>query len=72
MVKKSSSAPLPATTRATRLHGMKAICQYSNRSPATLLKWIRELDFPATKVGVEWVSDAAKIDAWYETRFTQE
>jgi hypothetical protein len=33
----------------TGLTGMKAICDYVNRSEATVLKWIRELRFPSSK-----------------------
>ena len=44
---------------------MKAICSYVNRSEVTLLKWIRELRFPSTKIGGGiWESDTELIDRW--------
>jgi len=47
------------------LSGMKAICGYVNRSEVTVLKWIRELRFPSTKIGGGiWESDTELIDRW--------
>jgi excisionase family DNA binding protein len=47
------------------LSGMKAICSYVNRSEVTVLKWIRELRFPSTKIGGGiWESDTELIDRW--------
>jgi len=46
------------------LSGMKAICQYVNRSESTVLHWIRDLDFPAHKIGGIWESDRNLIDEW--------
>jgi excisionase family DNA binding protein len=44
---------------------MKAICGYVNRSEVTVLKWIRELRFPSTKIGGGiWESDTELIDRW--------
>jgi hypothetical protein len=46
------------------LSGMKAICGYCNRSEATILCWIRQIDFPAAKITGSWESDTVKIDEW--------
>ncbi len=47
------------------LSGMKEITSYCRRSEATVLKWIRECDFPAEKIGgVGWESDTEVIDEW--------
>ena len=46
------------------LIGMKAICIYTNRSEATVLKLIRDLDFPAVKIGGIWESDTDAVDGW--------
>jgi hypothetical protein len=46
------------------LPGMKDICKHCNRSPATILAWIRDRDFPATKIGGSWESDTDLIDDW--------
>lgn len=48
----------------TALSGMKAISNYTNRSEATVLAWIREYDFPATKLGGSWESDTQLVDEW--------
>ena len=51
------------------LSGMKAICDYVNRSEATVLKWIRELRFPSSKIGGGiWESDTELIDRWRRQR----
>ena len=50
------------------LSGMKAICQYYGKSEPTILKLIREEDFPATKIGGEWSSDADLIDDWKKAK----
>lgn len=46
------------------LKDIGAICLYLNRSPATILKWIREYNLPAAKVGGNWVSVKTEIDIW--------
>lgn len=46
------------------LHDMKEICKYCKRSPATILAWIRQLGFPAEKIGGSWESDKNEIIAW--------
>jgi len=47
------------------LQGMAEICAYVNRSQATVLRWIRELGFPAVKIaGGTWESDKDLVDAW--------
>ena len=49
----------------TGLSGMKEIASYCKRSESTILKWIRELNFPAVKVrGGTWESDSTEIDVW--------
>lgn len=51
-------------TTPTALIGMKSICQYLERSEATLLKLIRDEGFPAIKIGGIWESDVVEITAW--------
>jgi len=51
--------------RNDRLEGMLAICQYVNRSESTVLIWIRDMDFPAAKVGGIWESSRKAIDKWW-------
>ena len=46
------------------LIGMKEICDYMNRSEATVLKLIRELDFPAKQVGGIYEADKNEIKKW--------
>ncbi len=47
------------------LSGMSAICGYCQRAEPTILKWIREEDFPAKKIGGGiWESDTGLIDDW--------
>lgn len=53
-----------ATDRATALTGMKEICQYMSRSEVTVLKLIRDQDFPAKKIGGIWESDKELVDEW--------
>lgn len=48
----------------TLLSGMKQICEYMNRSEATVLKLIRESGFPAVKIGGVWESDRVEIESW--------
>ncbi len=50
--------------KETKLTGMKEITRYANGSEATILGWIRDMDFPATKVGGIWESDKGLIDSW--------
>jgi predicted DNA-binding transcriptional regulator AlpA len=50
---------------------MKAIAHYCRRSAPTVLDWIARRDFPAAKIGAEWVSDSAKIDAWFELQLSR-
>jgi len=44
--------------------GMGFISDYVKRSDATVLKWIRELEFPAVKIGGIWESTTEAIDEW--------
>jgi len=46
------------------LSGMKDICNYVSMSEATILNWIRTMDFPAKKLGGIWMSDTELIDRW--------
>jgi predicted DNA-binding transcriptional regulator AlpA len=46
------------------LIGMKAICNYTQKSNRTILFLIEKQKFPATKIGGQWTSSAALIDAW--------
>ncbi len=46
------------------LTGMAEIAAYMRRSEATVLNWIRTLDFPARKIGGMWESDTALADQW--------
>jgi hypothetical protein len=46
------------------LDGMKEICQYVRRSEATVMKLIRQQDFPAKKIEGQWMSSKTKIDIW--------
>jgi len=48
----------------TALIGMKAICGHVLRSEATVLMMIRDMDFPATKIGGIWESDIDLIAQW--------
>ena len=49
----------------TQLSGMLAIRGYYNYSESTILKLIREMDFPAVKItGGIWESDTDLIDEW--------
>ena len=50
------------------LHGMKDICSHYPRSESTILKLIWTEDFPATKIGGNWVSSKTMIDAWIMTK----
>jgi predicted DNA-binding transcriptional regulator AlpA len=57
---------------STALHGMKAICEYTGKSENTVIKYIRDEGFPASKIGGAWESDAAAIDAWRQKRILGE
>jgi predicted DNA-binding transcriptional regulator AlpA len=46
------------------LQGMKEICGYMGKSESTIIRYIKERDFPASKIGGEWVSDVALIADW--------
>lgn len=49
------------------LLGMKSICRYVSLSEPTVLRLIRERDFPATKIAGTWVSDMDLILEWRRT-----
>lgn len=46
------------------LMGMAEICAKVNRSESTVLNWIRDMDFPAKKVGGIWEATEADITKW--------
>lgn len=54
------------------LSGMKAICEYFDRSAPTILKLIREEGFPAQKIRGEWESDTELVDKWRLGKITRE
>jgi hypothetical protein len=49
------------------LSGMKEICLYIKRSEVSVLRLIRDYDFPAKKVLGIWESHTALIDQWRVT-----
>ena len=53
-----------------KLDGMKSICDYEKRSEATMLKLIREEDYPAKKIGGIWQSDTGVIEKWRKERIS--
>lgn len=48
----------------TALVGMKEICQFVRRSEPTVIVWIRDMDFPAKKIGGIWESDKVLVQKW--------
>jgi predicted DNA-binding transcriptional regulator AlpA len=48
----------------TQLSGMKAISEYTQRGESTILKLIKEFNFPASKILGIWESDKLLIDKW--------
>lgn len=46
------------------LVGMKAIQKCVNMSEDTVLTWIRQVGFPAKKVGGIWISETEAISRW--------
>lgn len=57
-----------STERATALTGMKEICEYMGRSDVTILKLIRDQEFPACKIGGIWEADKDLVDEWRKDR----
>ena len=53
---------------ATDLNGMKEIAGYVRRSESTVVGWIRDMDFPAKKIGGIWEASKKEIDAWKKAR----
>jgi len=47
-----------------RLSGMDAICAYFGRSAPTILKLVREEQFPAEKIMGVWESEKSLIEIW--------
>ena len=56
------------------LSGMDEISQHINRSPATVLDWIRKAGFPASKIGGGgvWESSKALVEVWRQERILLE
>ena len=55
-----------------QLKGMRDICEYVGFSESTILSWIRQDAFPATKTSAGagiWVATTKKIDQWREVFF---
>jgi predicted DNA-binding transcriptional regulator AlpA len=55
----------------TELLGMKEICSYMRRSETTILKLIKEEDFPAKKICGAWVSDTEIIGHWRKQKLQE-
>lgn len=53
---------------STNLSGLEEIAQYTRRSKATVLDWIRNEGFPAAKLGHVWESDKEMVDQWKRDR----
>jgi hypothetical protein len=53
------------------LSGMDEIGEYVRRSPVTVLDWIRNMGFPASKIGGIWESDTFLIDKWRRKQITE-
>ena len=53
------------------LPGMKRIAAYCDRSEATVLQWIRTLEFPAAKLTGSWESDTELVDEWRKCQIRQ-
>ncbi len=49
-----------------KLQGMKAIAAHEGRSESTMLTWIRDLDYPATKIGGTWESSTEESEKWHK------
>lgn len=47
-----------------KLIGMKAIAAHVKRSESTVLGWIRDMGFPATKLGGIWEAAMEDIEHW--------
>jgi hypothetical protein len=53
------------------LSGMKAICDYINRTEPTVLSYIKSQSFPAKKVGGIWECSKGDVDAWRGVYFAR-
>lgn len=58
---KKQAQDMPAGRALT---GMKEIAAYARRSESTILAWVRDMDFPARKIGGVWESNTCLIDRW--------
>ncbi len=66
-----SSRPQPQAEvikPSTNLSGLEEIAQYTRRSKATVLDWIKSAGFPAAKLGHVWESDKDMVDQWKRDR----
>ena len=52
----------------TILVTLEVIVAYSGRSKNTILKWVEEEKFPASKVDGRWESNADLIEDWQRRR----
>lgn len=59
----------PSKPEGRFLTGMKEISKYVNRSQATVIRWIKNKNFPAKKIDGVWESHTGKIDDWRMRRW---
>ncbi len=59
------------TPQGRPLSGMDEIGEYVRRSSVTILDWIRNMGFPASKIGGIWESDTFLIDRWRREQITE-
>ena len=50
------------------LFGIDAICEFAEKSPATLISWEKHYNFPMWKENAVYVSFKDKIVGWYDER----
>jgi hypothetical protein len=54
------------------LTGQKAICGHVRRDWRTVLEWVVERGFPATKLNNVWQSDSEMIAEWIRRQILQD
>lgn len=57
---------------STALNGMKDICKAVGFSEATVLAFIRDEGFPATKIRGIWISDTEEVAKWRRNKINQQ
>lgn len=62
--RQSSAGKKTPVKNDTHLSGMKAIVEYMQRGESTVLKLIKDYNFPAFKLLGIWESDKLMIDEW--------